>query len=47
MIASEEGSAALFSGLVPGLQRQFLFAGLRIGLYGPVRSWVTGDLAPG
>ena len=46
-VAAEEGPLALWSGLTPGLQRQFLFAGLRIGLYVPVRDMITGPLAPG
>jgi solute carrier family 25 uncoupling protein 8/9 len=35
-IAREEGLSALWKGLIPGLQRQCLYGGLRIGLYGPV-----------
>lgn len=35
-IAREEGLAALWKGIVPGLHRQCLFGGLRIGLYEPV-----------
>lgn len=46
-VAAEEGPLALFGGLTPGLQRQFVFAGLRIGLYVPVRDVITGPLAPG
>jgi solute carrier family 25 (mitochondrial uncoupling protein), member 8/9 len=46
-VAAEEGPLALWSGLVPGLQRQFVFAGLRVGLYVPVRDMITGPLAPG
>jgi len=46
-IAGEEGSLALFNGLTPGLQRQFLFAGLRIGLYIPIRNIFAGNLKPG
>lgn len=46
-IASEEGSRALFGGLMPGLQRQVLFAGLRVGLYVPIRNVITGPLAEG
>ncbi|GKE32195.1 mitochondrial uncoupling protein 1, partial [Tanacetum coccineum] len=37
-IAREEGLASLWKGIVPGLHRQCLFGGLRIGLYEPVRS---------
>ena len=32
-IAGEEGPAALFKGLGAGLQRQMVFASIRIGLY--------------
>ena len=46
-IAGEEGSKALFSGLSPGLQRQFVFAGLRIGLYVPIRNLLCGPMEPG
>lgn len=35
-IAREEGMAALWKGIVPGLHRQCIFGGLRIGLYEPV-----------
>lgn len=35
-IAREEGLTALWKGIVPGLHRQCLFGGLRIGLYEPV-----------
>jgi len=47
IIAAEEGAAKLWNGLVPGLQRQFLFAGLRIGLYVPIRDMITGPLPEG
>ena len=46
-IAMEEGPLALWNGLTPGLQRQFVFAGLRIGLYVPVRNTICGELKPG
>ena len=46
-VAAEEGPLSLFNGLIPGLQRQVVFAGLRIGLYVPVRDMITGPLAPG
>lgn len=46
-VAAEEGVTALFSGLTPGLQRQFVYAGLRIGLYVPIRNMICGDLKPG
>lgn len=35
-IAREEGVSALWKGIIPGLQRQFLYGGLRISLYEPV-----------
>ena len=47
MISAEEGPRALFNGLIPGLQRQFIFAGLRVGLYVPVRDLITGPLPEG
>lgn len=46
-VAAEEGPLALFSGLSPGLQRQFMFAGLRIGLYVPIRNLICGEMKPG
>lgn len=35
-IAKEEGLASLWKGIVPGLHRQCLYGGLRIGFYKPV-----------
>lgn len=35
-IAREEGIPALWKGIIPGLQRQCVYGGLRIGLYDPV-----------
>ena len=35
-VAKEEGPLALWKGLSPGIQRQMVFASLRIGLYDPV-----------
>ena len=35
-VAREEGLSALWKGIVPGLHRQCLYGGLRIGLYEPV-----------
>ena len=35
-IAREEGLTSLWKGIVPGLHRQCLFGGLRIGMYEPV-----------
>lgn len=46
-IAAEEGALKLWNGLVPGLQRQFIFAGLRFGLYTPVRDMICGELKEG
>lgn len=42
-IAREEGLTSLWKGIVPGLHRQCLFGGLRIGLYEPVRNLYVGD----
>lgn len=47
LMAAEEGPRSLYSGLSPGLQRQFVFAGLRIGLYVPVRNVICGPMEPG
>ncbi|KXZ44839.1 hypothetical protein GPECTOR_61g792 [Gonium pectorale] len=41
-IAREEGPSSLWKGLEPGLHRQCLFGGLRIGLYEPVRNVYVG-----
>eukprot|EP01083_Nonionella_stella_P046889 125555_1 len=38
----EEGLLAMWKGLVPGLYRQMVFAGLRIGLYDHVRDYYSG-----
>ena len=46
-IAREEGFFSLYNGLTAGLQRQIVFAGLRIGLYVPVRTLIAGELKPG
>ena len=46
-IANDEGVMALYNGLNAGLQRQIVFAGLRIGLYVPVRTLIAGELKPG
>ncbi|KAJ6992843.1 hypothetical protein NC653_016064 [Populus alba x Populus x berolinensis] len=35
-IGREEGLSALWKGIVPGLHRQCVFGGLRLGLYEPV-----------
>ncbi|CAL0302648.1 unnamed protein product [Lupinus luteus] len=42
-IAREEGLAALWKGIVPGLHRQCLYGGLRIGLYEPVKNLYVGS----
>ncbi|GFY83730.1 plant uncoupling mitochondrial protein 1 [Actinidia rufa] len=42
-IAREEGLSALWKGIVPGLHRQCLFGGLRIGMYEPVKAFYVGD----
>ena len=39
-VAKEEGAGSLWKGLGPGLQRQVLYGGLRIGLYEPVKKAV-------
>jgi solute carrier family 25 uncoupling protein 8/9 len=41
-IAREEGAASLWKGIEPGLHRQCLFGGLRIGMYEPVRNFYVG-----
>ncbi|CAL5192240.1 unnamed protein product [Lathyrus oleraceus] len=41
-IAREEGLSALWKGIVPGLHRQCLYGGLRIGLYEPVKNLYVG-----
>eukprot|EP00268_Persea_americana_P029970 TRINITY_DN2895_c0_g2_i9.p1 TRINITY_DN2895_c0_g2~~TRINITY_DN2895_c0_g2_i9.p1 ORF type:complete len:297 (+),score=48.68 TRINITY_DN2895_c0_g2_i9:124-891(+) len=41
-IGKEEGLSALWKGIVPGLHRQCLYGGLRIGLYEPVKSYYVG-----
>lgn len=40
-VAREEGTGALWKGLGPGLQRQVIYGGLRIGLYDPVKKACT------
>ncbi|XP_059667906.1 mitochondrial uncoupling protein 1 [Cornus florida] len=42
-IAREEGLSALWKGIIPGLHRQCLFGGLRIGLYEPVKNLYVGN----
>lgn len=38
----EEGPVSLWKGITAGLQRQVIFAGLRIGLYPTVRDFICG-----
>jgi len=33
--------------MMPGMQRQFVFGGIRIGMYQPIRELITGPLPPG
>lgn len=42
-IAKEEGLLALWKGIIPGLHRQFIYGGLRIGLYEPVKALCAGS----
>jgi solute carrier family 25 uncoupling protein 8/9 len=42
-IPKEEGFFKLWSGYAPGIQRQLVFASLRIGLYFPMRNIIAGD----
>ncbi|XP_048324402.1 mitochondrial uncoupling protein 2 isoform X1 [Ziziphus jujuba] len=42
-IAQEEGISALWKGIIPGLQRQCVYGGLRIGLYDPVKVFLVGS----
>ncbi|KAL6133125.1 hypothetical protein ACLB2K_065362 [Fragaria x ananassa] len=42
-VAREEGLSALWKGIVPGLHRQCLYGGLRIGLYEPIKTLYVGD----
>lgn len=41
-IAKEEGIASLWKGIVPGLHRQCIYGGLRIGMYEPVKNLYIG-----
>ena len=41
-VAAEEGVGALWKGITPGIHRQVLFGGLRIGLYEPVKTFYVG-----
>ncbi|KAF6175999.1 hypothetical protein GIB67_032622 [Kingdonia uniflora] len=42
-IAREEGLSALWKGIIPGLHRQCIYGGLRIGLYEPVKGLYCGS----
>ncbi|EEF41855.1 mitochondrial uncoupling protein 2 [Ricinus communis] len=42
-IAREEGITALWKGITAGLHRQFIYGGLRIGLYEPVKTFLVGS----
>ena len=46
-IFAEEGPKALWKGITAGLQRQVVFAGIRIGLYPSVRDAICGPLKEG
>ncbi|KAG9154196.1 hypothetical protein Leryth_000665 [Lithospermum erythrorhizon] len=46
-IVQEEGLFALWKGVVPGLHRQFVYGGLRIGLYEPVKAFIVGSVFVG
>ncbi|KAE8696535.1 Mitochondrial uncoupling protein 2 [Hibiscus syriacus] len=41
-VAKEEGLVALWKGVIPGLHRQCLYGGLRIGMYEPVKNFYVG-----
>ena len=41
-IFAEEGAQSLWKGIFAGLQRQMIFAGIRIGLYPTVRNFICG-----
>ena len=46
-ISVQEGPLALWSGLMPGLQKQVFWAGPRIGLYESMRNLICGEMKPG
>ncbi|CAG2168757.1 unnamed protein product [Oppiella nova] len=46
-MARNEGLKSLYGGIVPGLQRQCVFASLRVGLYEPVKDMYTKHLNVG
>lgn len=41
-VAREEGAGALWKGITPGIHRQILFGGLRIGMYEPIKEIYVG-----
>ena len=47
LIAKEEGVSSLWKGIMAGLQRQVVFAGIRIGLYPSVRDVICGKMREG
>lgn len=40
-VAAEEGVLALWSGLGAGIQRQYVFASLRLGMFDPVKDYIS------
>lgn len=46
VIIKEEGFGSLFNGLSAGIQRQIIFAGLRMGTYPYVRDMITSEKDP-
>ena len=44
VVAAEDGPLALYNGLGAGLQRQVINAGLKIGMYVPIRDQVQSAL---
>jgi solute carrier family 25 uncoupling protein 8/9 len=45
-VAKAEGVQSLWKGITPGIHRQILFGGLRIGLYEPVKETIQKALFP-
>jgi len=43
LVVAEEGVTALWKGIVPGIHRQILFGGLRLGMYEPVKKFYAGE----
>ena len=46
-MSGEEGFTSLYRGLVPGIQRQLVFASLRIGLFDPILKFYCPNLKKG